>query len=126
MCAILKAWLLKLVLQRSFGAVIAALLLILTPVAAMLKVVGLPILFVLLLIGAPLLILLVIIGLPIILVVGATAAIVGIISAVLVAGLALLKIALPILLVAWLVRWMMSGRNGNDGDEPKSETSESS
>jgi hypothetical protein len=114
MWTLLKGWILKLVLKRSLGAVLAALLLILLPIAAMLKVVGIPILIVLLVIGAPLLLLLAIIGLPIALVVGGGMAIIGVISAVLAVGFALLKIALPILLVVWVVRWFLSGRNGKD------------
>lgn len=117
MWTLLKAWLLKLVLQRSLGAVLAALLVILLPIAAVLKVVGIPILLVLLIIGAPVLLLLAVIGLPLLLVLGAGMAIVGIISAVLAAGFALLKIALPILLVVWLIRWFMTGRNGGNGKE---------
>ncbi|MGQ0714490.1 MAG: hypothetical protein ACT4PJ_12275 [Gemmatimonadaceae bacterium] len=116
MWTLVKAWILKLVLQRSLGAVLAALLVILLPIAAVLKVVGIPLLLVLLIVGAPLLILLAIIGLPLLLIVGAGAAIIGVISAVLAVGVALLKVALPILLVVWLVRWFMAGRNGKDQD----------
>ena len=115
MWTLVKAWLLKLVLQRSLGAVLAALLVILLPIAAVLKVVGIPILLVLLIVGAPLLLLLAIIGLPLLLVLGAGMAIIGVISAVLAAGFALLKIALPILLVVWLLRWFFAGRNGRNG-----------
>jgi hypothetical protein len=119
MWTLLKGWILKLVLKRSLGAVLAALLLILLPIAAVLKVVGIPILIVLLIIGAPLLLLLAIIGLPVALVVGGGMAIIGVISAVLAVGFALLKIALPILLIVWLVRWFLAGRNGKDaGNEP--------
>lgn len=119
MWTLLKAWILKLILQRSLGAVLAALLVILLPIAAVLKVVGIPILIVLAIIAAPLLLLLAVIGLPIAIVIGAGMAIMGVISAVLAAGLALLKIALPILLVVWVVRWFMAGRNGkHEGGEP--------
>jgi hypothetical protein len=117
MWTLVKAWLLKLVLQRSLGAVLAALLVILLPIAAVLKVVGIPILLVLLIVGAPLLLLLAIIGLPLLLVVGAGMAIIGVISAVLAVGFALLKIALPILLVVWLLRWFFAGRNGGNGKD---------
>lgn len=117
MWTLVKAWLLKLVLQRSLGAVLAALLVILLPIAGILKVVGIPLLLVLLIVGAPLLLLLAIIGLPLLLVLGAGMAIIGVISAVLAMGFALLKIALPILLVVWLLRWFMSGRNGSNGKE---------
>ena len=121
MWTLVKAWLLKLVLQRSLGAVLAALLVILLPIAAVLKVVGIPILLVLLIVGAPLLLLLAIIGLPLLLVLGAGMAIIGVISAVLTAGFALLKIALPILLVVWLVRWFLAGRNGDNGKPQRAE-----
>src|SRR5688572_31619621 len=99
MWTLVKAWLLKLVLQRSLGAVLAALLAILLPIAAVLKVIGIPLLFVMLIVGAPLLLLLAVIGLPMLLVVGGGMAIIGVISAVLAVGFALLKIAVPILLV---------------------------
>jgi hypothetical protein len=121
MWTIVKAWLLKLVLQRSLGGVLAALLLILMPIAAVLKVVGLPLLFVMLIVGAPLLLFLAIIGLPILLVAGAGIAILGVISAVLAAGLAVLKIALPILLVLWVIRWFFAGRNGGNGKQKTAE-----
>ena len=121
MWTLVKAWLLKLILQRSLGAVLAALLVILLPIAGILKVVGIPLLLVLLIVGAPLLLLLAIIGLPLLLVLGAGMAILGVISAVLAMGFALLKIALPILLVVWLLRWFFAGRNGGNGKEQRTE-----
>lgn len=117
MWTVVKAWLLKLILKRSLGGLLAALLLILLPIAAVLKVVGIPILLVLLIVGAPLLLLLAIIGLPFLLVVGSGMAIIGVISAVLSLGVALLKIALPILFVVWLLRWVCA-RNGKK-DKPQ-------
>jgi hypothetical protein len=117
MWTVVKAWLLKLILQRSLGAVLAALLAILLPIAAVLTVVGIPLLFVMLIVGAPLLLLLAVIGLPLLLVVGGGMAILGVISAVLALGFALLKIALPILFVVWLLRWFFAGRNGRNGKE---------
>jgi hypothetical protein len=121
MWTLVKAWLLKLILQRSLGAVLAALLVILLPIAGILKVVGIPLLLVLLIVGAPLLLLLAIIGLPLLLVLGAGMAIIGVISAVLATGFALLKIALPILLVVWLLRWFFARRNGGNGKEERTE-----
>jgi hypothetical protein len=121
MWTLVKAWLLKLVLQRSLGAVLAALLVILLPIAGILKVVGIPLLLVLLIIGAPLILLLAVIGLPILLVLGAGMAIIGVISAVLATGFALLKLALPILLVVWLVRWFLASRNGGNGKGQRTE-----
>ena len=122
MWTIVKAWLLKLILKRSFGGFLAALFALFLPIAAILKVVGIPLLLVLLIVGAPLLFVLAIIGLPILLVVGAGMAILAVISAVLSIGFALLKVALPILLVVWLIRWFLAGRNGKEqkpeGAEP--------
>lgn len=121
MWTLVKAWLLKLILKRSLGGLLAALLMILLPIAAVLKVVGIPILLVLLIVAAPLLLLLAIIGLPLVLVIGSGMAIIGVISAVLALGVALLKIALPILFVVWLLRWLFARNDKNgkpQGTEP--------
>ena len=45
MWTIVKAWLLKLILKRSFGGFLAALFALFLPIAAILKVVGIPLLF---------------------------------------------------------------------------------
>ena len=121
MWTVLKAWLLKLILKRSLGALLAALLAILMPIAAVLKVVGIPLLFVMLIVGLPLLLLLAVIGLPFLIVAGGAMAILGIISAVLFLGFALLKIALPILAIVWLVRWLFGERKDRNGKEKGAE-----
>lgn len=83
---------------------------LLLPLAAILKTIGAPLLAILAVIGLPLLIVLALIGLPLIVVFGIGAALLSIIGVVVTAGLALLKIVLPIVLVFWAVsavfRWM--------------------
>ena len=82
----------------------------LLPIAFVLKLVGLPVLIVLAILAAPIFIILAIIGLPIMFIV-----IVGVLLLVgfffmLSMGLLVLKIAIPILIVYWLIRWFF--RNG--------------
>ena len=98
--SLLAKWaLLKLVLKTlgSLG--------LLLPIAFVLKAIGMPILIVLAILAAPIFIVLAIIGLPFMFVI-----VVGIMLlvgffALLLIGLLALKIAIPILLVYWLLRW---------------------
>jgi hypothetical protein len=122
MWTIVKAWLLKLILKRSLGFVLAALLVILLPIAVALKMMGVPLLVVLLIVGVPLLLLLAVIGLPMLIVAGGGMSILGMISAILGFGLALLKIVVPILLIVWLLRWLFSDRNGKKGEQGGTES----
>lgn len=83
---------------------------LLLPIAFVLKAIGMPILIVLAILAAPIFIVLAIIGLPFMFVI-----VVGIMLlvgffALLSIGLLALKIAIPILLVYWLLRWWF----GND------------
>jgi hypothetical protein len=117
MWTIVKAWLLKLILKRSLGFLLAALLVILLPIAVALKMMGVPLLIVLLIVGIPLLLVLAIIGLPTLVVAGGGMSILGMISAILALGVALLKIVVPILLIVWLLRWLFSDRNGKKGEQ---------
>ena len=104
--SLLAKWaLLKLVLKTlgSLGLML--------PIAYVLKAFGMPILILLAILAAPIFIVLAIIGLPFMFVI-----IVGIMLlvgffALLSIGLLALKIAIPILLIYWLMRWFF--RNGN-------------
>jgi hypothetical protein len=83
---------------------------LLLPIAFVLKAIGMPILIVLAILAAPIFIVLAIIGLPFMFVI-----VVGIMLlvgffALLSIGLLALKIAIPILLIYWLMRWWF--RNG--------------
>ncbi len=106
MITLLKALALQLIAGRTVGGAFSLLLLILTPLAAVLKFIGLPILLVLGVVGAPVFLLLGALGLPVALIIGVGGTIVVAIGLFLVASFAILKIALPIILVVLLVRWL--------------------
>jgi len=82
----------------------------LLPIAFVLKLVGLPVLIVLAILAAPIFIILAIIGLPIMFVIIAGVLLLVGFFFILSMGLLVLKIAIPILLVYWLIRWFF--RNG--------------
>jgi hypothetical protein len=119
-----KALILRWVLARSFGGLVSLLLVLAVPFAGVLKVIGLPLLIVLAIVGLPLLLLLAVIGLPLLLVVGTVSVIVAVVGSVLAAGLALLKIALPVVLIflgiCWL--WRSVRKNGGKGSSPDTST----
>lgn len=105
MITLLKALALQLIAGRTVGGAFSLLLLILTPLAAVLKFIGLPILLVLGVVGAPVFLLLGALGLPVALIIGVGGSIVIVVGLLLVVGFAVLKIALPVILVVMLVRW---------------------
>src|SRR3990172_5120287 len=88
----------------------------LIPIAFILKFIGLPVLMVLAILAAPVFIILAILGLPLMFV-----AVTGILLlvglfAILAFGIAVLKIAIPIFIVYWLLRWAF--RNGRKTNGP--------
>lgn len=102
----LKALALRWLLRQTVGGLFSFLLVVALPLAGMLKVVGLPILIVLGIIALPLIMVLAVIGLPILLVVGAVSAVTAVVGGLLAAGVALLKVALPVVLVVALAVWL--------------------
>jgi hypothetical protein len=82
----------------------------LLPVAFILKLIGLPVLAVLAFLALPVFIILAIVGLPIMFVIVAGILLLVGFFVMLSIGVAVLKIAIPILLVYWLLRWWF--RNG--------------
>jgi hypothetical protein len=116
MWTFLKAIILKWLLRRSFGWVLALLLAILVPIAGMLKVIGLPILLVLVALGVPVFLVLAAIGLPVLLVVGAGGVLMAIVFGVVMLGLLFLKIVVPIILLVWLLRWLFGTRPDASGE----------
>jgi hypothetical protein len=82
----------------------------LLPIAFVLKLVGLPVLIVLAILAAPIFIILAIIGLPIMFVIIAGVLLLVGFFFILSMGLLVLKIAIPILIVYWVIRWFF--RNG--------------
>lgn len=100
--SLLARWaILKLVL-KAFGS-----LGWLLPLALVLKAIGLPFLFVLALLALPLLVVLAVIGLPLLLVAVVGGALLTITLWIASLGLAALKLAIPLLAIAWLVRWIL-------------------
>src|SRR3982751_2472794 len=118
MWTVLKAGALRFAIGRTLGGMLATLFLLLSPVPGVLKFVGLPILIVLGVIGAPLFLLLAAIGLPVLLVVGVGAMLLLLVGAVLAIGLIAIKIALPIILIVWLVKWWRKPRTGTAPASP--------
>jgi hypothetical protein len=116
MWTVLKALALRLAIGRTLGGVLATLLLLVVPIAGVLKIVGLPILIVLGIVGAPLFLLLAAIGLPVLFVIVAGGVLLLLVGALLTLSLFALKIVLPIVLIVWLVRWLTSSRSKPAGD----------
>jgi hypothetical protein len=110
MSLLLKALALKLLAGRTIGGVFSLLLLLLVPLAGVLKFIGLPILLVLGVLGAPLFLLLGAIGLPMMFVLGIGGVLVVVMGLFLTLGIMAIKIALPIFLVIWFVRWLRRDR----------------
>ena len=105
MWTVLKALALRLAVGRTLGGMLATLFLFLVPLAGVLKVIGLPILIVLGVIGAPVFLLLAAIGLPVLVVVGFGGVMLLLVGGLLALGILAIKIALPIILIVWLVKW---------------------
>ena len=105
MWTVLKAVALRLAVGRTLGGMLTTLFLLLVPLAGVLKVIGLPILIVLGVIGAPIFLLLAAIGLPALVVVGFGGMLMLLVGGLLALGILAIKIALPIILIVWLVKW---------------------
>jgi hypothetical protein len=105
MWTVLKAVALRLAIGRTLGGMLGTLFLLLVPLAGVLKIIGLPVLIVLGIVGAPVFLLLAAIGLPALVVVGFGGVLVLLVGGLLALGILAIKIALPIILIVWLVRW---------------------
>ena len=105
MWTVLKAVALRLAIGRTLGGMLGTLFLLLVPLAGVLKVIGLPILIVLGIVGAPVFLLLAAIGLPLLVVVGFGSVLMLLVGGLLALGVLAIKIALPIILIVWLVKW---------------------
>jgi hypothetical protein len=102
---------------------------VLLPIALMLKTIGLPILGVLAVLAVPVLVLLFLFGLPIFMVLLVGGMLMGLLSVVLVVGVAALKIGLFIVLPIWLI-WTLGSkifrRRGDSGTTGGSTTTDAS
>ena len=105
MWTVLKALALRLAIGRTLGGMLGTLFLLVVPIAGVLKVIGLPILIVLGVVGAPIFLLLAAIGLPVLVVVGFGGILMLLVGGLLALGVLAIKIALPIILIVWLVKW---------------------
>ena len=95
--------LLRWLAARTLGGVLAGLLAVALPSAAVLKVIGLPLLAVAGVIGAPVALLLAVLGLPIAIVLSVVGVVVALAAGVALLGLFAIKYVLPALLVGWIV-----------------------
>jgi hypothetical protein len=91
---------------RSFGWLVWLL-----PLGFLFKWIGLPLLAILGTLSIPVLILLAVIGLPIIVVIVFGGILMSIVGFVLTAGIAVLKVMIPVLLVFWVARWALRSRS---------------
>lgn len=113
--SLLTKWALFRLLLKGLGS-----LAWLVPIAFILKFVGLPVLAVLAILALPVFVILAIVGLPIMF-----AFIAGILLlvgffALLSFGIAVIKIAIPILIIYWLFKWWF--KNGKASTDPASDT----
>ena len=103
--SLLAKWALLRLLLKTLGS-----LGLLLPLAFILKLIGLPVLIVLAILALPVFIILAIFGLPIMFIIIAGVLLLVGFFFILSMGLLVLKIAIPIIIVYWLVRWFF--RNG--------------
>ena len=114
--SLLAKWALFQVLLRALGK-----LAWLLPIAFLLKAIGIPMLLLLLVLALPIFILLAVIGLPIVMVLVVGGVLIAGLMALLTFGFTVLKIALPIILIVWFVRWLLRDRGTNGGATPATE-----
>jgi len=105
MWLLVKGIVLRFIVGRTVGGMLAALLVLLAPLAGVLKLIGLPILLVLGVIGAPVMAVLAAIGLPLLFVLGIGGALIVAVGLLLALGVMAIKVVLPIVLIVWFVRW---------------------
>jgi hypothetical protein len=103
--SLLTKWALFKVLLKTLGS-----LAWLIPIALVLKAIGLPMLLLLLILALPIFIILALVGLPFLLVLVGGGLLLGGFFFLLSLGLAALKIAIPIMIIVWLVRWLTRDR----------------
>jgi len=105
MWTLIKSLLLKWALLRTLLRVLGSLGWLL-PLAFVLKAVGIPLLLLLAVLAIPLFVVLAVIGLPFLLVMLVGGALLSLTMWIVSLGLVALKIALPVLLVVWVIRWL--------------------
>ena len=111
--SLLAKWAFFKVLLKALGS-----LAWLIPFAFVLKAIGIPALILLMVMGVPILIVLAIIGLPLILVLVVGGFLISTLFAILAIGVTALKVAIPIVLIVWIVNWFIKSREEPDGAMP--------
>jgi hypothetical protein len=101
---------------RGLIAVLGSLAAILPIAIALIKLIGWPILLVMLVLGLPLLLVLVLVGFPFIAVLGIAGVVMGIVFAVITAGIVALKFFLFVVVPLWLV-WKVASWAWRGGGE---------
>jgi hypothetical protein len=86
----------------------------LLPLAFILKAIGLPALIVLAIVAIPLVIILVIVGLPMLFVAVTGAIILAGIFFMLSLGIAVLKLAIPFIIIYFILKWVFKNKKGSD------------
>lgn len=109
--SLLAKWAVFKVLLKALGS-----LAWLIPLAFILKAIGIPALILLLILGAPILIVLAVFGLPLILVLIVGGFLIAALFAILAIGVTALKIALPFIIVFYLVRWFFKSKEDQSND----------
>jgi hypothetical protein len=103
MLLVLRLFLIRWLAARTLGGVLAGLVGVALPTAAVLKVIGLPVLAVAGVIGAPVAFLLAVLGLPVAIVLSVVGVVAAVAAGAALLGLVVLKYVLPALLVGWLI-----------------------
>lgn len=112
--SLLAQWALFKILLKALGS-----LAWLIPVAFLLKAVGLPMLVLLAVLALPIFIVLAIVGLPAMFVLIAGVVLLAGLFFLLSLGIAVLKIAIPLILVWWLLKWLFGNGHGRrEGTDP--------
>lgn len=113
--SLLAKWAILRLVLKAFGS-----LGWLLPLALLLKAIGLPFLIVLAVLALPLLAILVLLGLPLLLVVLLGGGLVTLTLWIVGIGVAALKIAIPLVLGYWILRWLLASRadGGPAADQP--------
>jgi len=113
MWALIKSLLLKVGLLKLLLKAFPSLAWLL-PIAFALKAIGLPVLIVLAILAVPLFIILAIVGLPMLFVAVTGAIILAGIFFMLSLGIAVLKLAIPFIILYFILKWVFKSKKGTD------------
>ncbi len=107
--SLLAKWAIVKLVLKAFGS-----LGWLLPIAFILKALGLPFLLLLAVVALPVILVLAVLGLPLLLIVLLGGFLVTVTMWIVSMGVVALKLAIPIILLYWIVRWLVSRRPASD------------